>query len=426
MINHLKKPGKQWITGLLLLSCHLAAARDQLLNIDSCYAMAKRNFPLVQQYALIEKSAEYSIENARKGYLPQINIAGQASYQSAVTRIPISLPNMDIPSLSKDQYKLYGEVVQPLTDLFTVKDQQDLVQANANIEVQKIEVELYKLKERINQLFFGILLIDAQLTQTELLKKDIRSGIDKTNVAIVNGIAIKSSADNLRAELLKADQKIIELKAARKGYIEMLALFTGLSIDDNTLLEKPVQQLASNTINRPELKLYELQKRTFDIQQKLVTAKNRPRFSLFLQGGLGRPALNMLSNDVNGYYIGGVRLNWNLSGFYTYNREKQLLSVNQQSLDVQRETFLFNTNLSMLQQNAEITKIQQLIATDNDIIRLRENIKNTTQTQLTNGTATTNDYLVAVNAEDQARQNQLLHQVQLLMAQYNYLVTTGH
>jgi len=426
MINHLKKTGKQWLTGLLLLSFHLAAAQDQLLNIDSCYAMAKRNFPLVQQYALIERSTEYSIENARKGYLPQINLAGQASYQSAVTQIPISLPNMDIPSLSKDQYKLYAEVVQPVTDLFTVKDQKDLVQANTAIEVQKIEVELYKLKERINQLFFGILLIDAQLTQTDLLKKDIQSGIDKTNVAITNGVAIRSIADNLRAELLKADQKIIELKAARKGYLDMLALFTGQTIADHTVLEKPAQQIVSNTINRPELKLYELQKSTFDIQQKLITAKNRPRFSVFLQGGLGRPALNMLSNDVNDYYIGGVRLNWNLSGFYTYNREKQLLSVNQQSLDVQRETFLFNTNLSMLQQNAEISKIQQLIATDNDIIRLRENIKNTTQTQLTNGMATTNDYLIAVNAEDQARQNQLLHEVQLLMAQYNYLATTGN
>jgi hypothetical protein len=91
---------------------------------------------------------------------------------------------MDIPTISKDQYRLYGEVSQSITDLFTVKDQKEYINTNSEIETQKTEVELYKLRERINNLYFGILLIDAQIQQTELLKKDIQSGIDKTNVAI--------------------------------------------------------------------------------------------------------------------------------------------------------------------------------------------------------------------------------------------------
>lgn len=396
------------------------------LNIDSCYAMAKRNYPLVKQYALIEKSKEYSIDNANKSYLPQFNIAGQATYQSEVTKVPISIPNVTIPELSKDQYKLYGEVSQPITDLFTVKDQKQLVRANSEIETQKIEVELYKLRERINNLFFGILLIDAQIQQTELLKKDVQSGIDKVNTAIANGTALKSTADNLKAELLKANQRTIELKANRKGYADMLSLFINQTISENTTLVKPSPQIISNAINRPELRLYELQKKTFDVQSKLITAKNLPRFSLFFQGGLGRPALNMLSNDVKGYYIGGLRLNWNLTGFYTYNKEKKILALNQNGLDIQKDVFLFNTNLNLQQQNSEVTKVQQLIETDNNIITLRESIKNTTKNQLENGTATTNDYLTAVNAQDQAQQNLLLHQIQLLMAQYNYQTTSGN
>lgn len=396
------------------------------LTIDSCYTMAKRNYPLVKQYALIEKSKEYSIDNVNKSYLPQFNIAGQATYQSEVTKVPISIPNMSIPELSKDQYKLYGEVSQPITDLFTVKDQKELVKTNSEIEVQKIEVELYKLKERINNLFFGILLIDAQIQQTELLKKDIQSGIDKINTAIANGTALKSTADNLKAELLKANQRTIELKSNRKGYADMLSLFINQTISENTTLVRPSPQIISNAINRPELKLYELQKKTFDVQSKLITAKNLPRFSLFFQGGLGRPALNMLSNDVKGYYIGGLRLNWNLTGFYTYNKEKKILALNQNALDIQKDVFLFNTNLNLQQQNSEVTKVQQLIETDNSIITLRENIKNTTKNQLENGTATTNDYLTAVNAQDQAQQNLLLHQIQLLMAQYNYQTTSGN
>jgi outer membrane protein TolC len=172
--------------------------------------------------------------------------------------------------------------------------------------------------------------------------------------------------------------------------------------------------------------LYDLQKKTFDVQSKLITARNLPRFSLFFQGGLGRPALNMLSNDLKGYYIGGLRLNWNLTGLYTYNKEKKILALNQNGLDIQRDVFLFNTNLNLQQQNSEVTKVQELIETDNSIITLRESIKNTTKNQLENGTVTTNDYLTAVNAQDQAQQNLLLHQIQLLMAQYNYQTTSGN
>lgn len=398
----------------------------QSITLGNCLEMAKQNFPLIKQYGLIEKSKEYSVDNANKGYLPQFNIAGQATYQSAVTQIPISLPNMDIPTISKDQYRLYGEVSQSITDLFVVKDNKKLIETNAEVETQKVEVEIYKLRERINQLFFGILLIDEQLKQTDLLKKDIQSGIDKTNVSIQNGTATKSSVNILKAELLKANQRTIELKATRNGYAEMLSHFIGTVIDENTTLLKPAPQLVSNTINRPELKFYNLQKKTFDLQRKLITAKNLPRFSLFFQGGLGRPALNMLSNDVQGYYIGGLRLNWNLTGFYTYNKEKKILTVNQRLIDIQQETFLFNTNLNLRQQNSEITKVQELIETDSDIISLRESVKHTTKTQLENGTATTNDYLISVNAEDQARQNLILHEIQLLMAQYNYQTTSGN
>ena len=417
----------KWLFALLLLCSHWTLAQTgYVLSLDSCLEMAKQNYPLIKQYTLIEKTREYSIANAQKGYLPQFNLSGQATYQSDVTHIPISLPGMDIPTLSKDQYRLYGEVSQSITDLFIVKNQTDFVNTNSEIDLQKTNVELYKLRERINNLFFGILLIDAQIRQTELLKKDIQGSIDKTNVAISNGVALKSTADNLKAELLKVNQRTIELKATRKGYAEMLALFIGKPIDENTIFEKPIPPIVSNSINRPELKLYDLQKRAFDVQSKLITSKNLPRFSFFFQGGLGRPALNMLNPDTKGYYITGLRLNWNFTGLYTYNQEKRILSLNQNSIDIQRETFLFNTNLILKQQNSEITKVQELIATDNEIISLRESVKNTTKNQLTYGTATTNDFLTALNAEDQAKQNLILHEIQLLMTKYNAQTTSGN
>ena len=427
MIKIVNKQKAKWLIVLMLICGHWAMAQqNNSLTLDNCLEMAKQNYPLIKQYTLVEKTKEYSITNAQKGYLPQFNIAGQATYQSDVTQIPFSLPGMDIPTMSRDQYRLYGEVSQSITDLFTVKDQKEYINANSEIEVQKTEVELYKLRERINNLFFGILLIDAQIQQTELLKKDIQSGIEKTNVAIANGIALKSTADNLKAELLKTDQRTIELKAARKGYTDMLALFINNPIDENTVLEKPHRQMLTNTINRPELKLFDLQKKSFDAQEKLITAKNLPRLSAFFQGGLGRPGLNMLDNDFQGYYIGGLRLSWNITNFYTYKNEKKMLANSQSMVDIQRETFLFNTSLTLKQQNADITKIQELIKTDKSIVTLRESVKNTTKNQLTYGTATTNDYLIAVNAEDQAKQNLILHEIQLLMTEYNTQTTAGN
>lgn len=151
-----------------------------------------------------------------------------------------------------------------------------------------------------------------------------------------------------------------------------------------------------------------------------------PRLSLFLQGGFGRPALDMFSNSFDPFYITGLRLSWNLSGYWTSKNERSQIIINQTGVQIQQETFLFNTNLTLSRQSTEILKMQELIASDSEIILLRENIKKVTQTQLENGSATTNDYLTAVNAEDQARQNRILHEIQLLLYQYNIRTTIGN
>lgn len=421
----------------LLLSWLFASVglSAQTLKIDDCYRMAREIFPLVKQYELIEKTKEFSIENAQKAYLPQIGVYAQATYQSEVTKIPLDFEALKpilgnnvptIPEISKDQYKFYGDISYSLTGLVTNKNQSDLVKANAEVEKQKLEVELYKLRERINSLFFGILLIDEQIAQTELVKKDIQSGIERAEVAVKNGVALRNTADNLKAELLKIKQRATELQATRKGYADMLSMFIGQKIDEHTVFEKPFLPTISNEINRPEIELFALQNRAFDLQNRFITNKNLPRLSLFLQGGFGKPALNMFGDNFDPYYLTGVRLSWNLSGLYTTQNERKQVATNQASIKLQQEIFLFNTNLALSQQRAEISKMQELITDDSEIIKLRENVKNATQTQLENGTATTNDYLIAVNAEAQARQNLILHEIQLIMYQYNAKTTTGN
>jgi len=419
---------KKYVLMMLLgcISVTLQAQVLQSLSLDSCYVWARLNYPTIQQLQLITNSSQYAIENAAKGFYPQLSINGQATYQSDVTQVPIKLPGLNLPVISKDQYKLYGDISQTLYDGGAIKLQKDLIQANATIEKQTIEVELYKLKERINQIYFGILLVNEQLLQSELLHQDLMRGSERTRSAIANGISLKSNADILQAEILKLGQRVIELKSMRKAYLDMLGLYIHRQLDEQTVLKSPASPVLLSTIKRPELLSFDYRNKLLDIQRRQIDARSKPKIGLFVQGGYGRPALNMLNNEFDFYYIGGVRLNWSLSGLYTSKNEKTILIVNHQLLEAQKETFLLNTNLILQQQNAEITKLEELIKADDEIITLRNKIKNTALAQLENGVINTADYLREVNAEDQSKQTRLLHEIQLLLARYQQQVSSGN
>lgn len=414
------------LLSVMVLLGGLRLEAQTILRIDSCLQWARDNYPLVRQQQLIERSRDLSVENASKGQLPQLSLGGQASYQSEVTKLGISLPGFTPPELSKDQYRLYAEVNQPLTDLQTINRQKDLIRSNGEVEKQKLEVELYKLKERVTQLFFGILLMHEQEKQVELMMADITAGLEKTQVAVSNGTATKTNIYLLEAEMVKAKQRIKEMVAVRESYEEMLSLFTGKQFSGTVILERPGLLTESTEMKRPELKLYELQYTNLKLQEKLLKAKNWPRFSLFLQGGVGRPALNMLSNDMDPYYIGGLRLGWNIGQLYTQKADHKLINLQQQTVALQKETFLLNTRLSITQQDGEVRKYNSLITGDQELITLRERIKKTSQLQLENGVISANDYITYVNAEDQARQGLLLHEVQLLMVRFGRELLKGY
>jgi outer membrane protein TolC len=362
------------VISCLSLAAPLVKAQEKALTIREAYQLARRNYPMIRQQGLIDKARDYSVSNAAKGYLPQLSVLGQATYQSAVTefKLPVSIPGVEFPTINKDQYKVYGEVNQVIYDGGNVRTQVRSHEATAQVETQKLEVELYKLNERVNQLFFGILMLDEQMKQNELLKKDLGLGIRKVQALIDNGTAFKSNANTLKAELLKADQRMIDLNASRKAYLEMLGMLTAQQLGDSAVLEKPGDIAVAATVNRPELRVYEAQNRSLDIQSQLIDVRNRPKLNFFFQGGYGRPALNILSNGFDPYYMTGVRLNWSLSGLYTMKKDRQLIQNNRDAIQLQKETFLFNTNLTARQQNAELDRFRQLLATDDEIITLRE------------------------------------------------------
>lgn len=397
--------------------------KAQSITLDSCYVWARENYPLIKQYELIAKSKEYTLQNISKGYLPQININGQATYQSDVTQLPKGIPGVSV--LSKDQYKIYAEVNQVIYDGGVLKEQKKLQESNSMVAGQQLEVELYKIQDRINQLYFGILLIDEQLKQIALTQNDIQLGLRKINAQIANGTALRSNADVLKAQLLKAGQQMTELNFKRKALTEMLALFVNKPLDEKTIFIKPENITSSGEIKRPELIMFDYQNKIFDAQNSFLSAKNRPKLSFFVQGGYGRPAFNILSNNFDPFYIAGLRLTFPLSGFYTIKNERELINIDRESTEVQKNTFLFNTRLAIKQQTADISKFYDLLKTDDEIITLRTNVKKSALAQLENGVINSSDYLREVNEEDGARQNKILHEIQLLVAQYNERNTTG-
>lgn len=414
---------KRYLMSILLAMTLSACFAQDSLTLEECYALAETNYPLLKQKRLIELASEYSLGNTAKASLPQIALGGQATYQSEVTRIPVEMPGVE--PLSKDQYRVFTEVSQPIYQGGLVTQQKRLEALSAKADTEKLQAELYALRGRINDLFFGILLMQKQMELTSLKKADLAAAVRKIEASVSNGTAIPSAASVLKAEVLRVDQRLIEISTSADAYRTMLGLFINQSITDDTRLAMPIIGALSKSIDRPEMRAFESQKLVIEANKSLLTARRRPKIELFVQGGYGRPGLNMLENEFDFYYLGGLRFTWAVSALYTLKKEREILDIRQQSLDVQKETFVFNTTLQLSQHESDIARLQKLLEVDRDIIALRKQVRETAEAQLEQGVITSPDFIREVNSEDEARQNHALHQIELLLAEAKYRFTSG-
>lgn len=424
------KNRKSGIKNILLLALFFAARSllaQQILTIEECQQKARDHYPLIKQRGLIDLSEQYTMSSIVMAWYPQITFNIQATYQSEVTRIPVTLPGVNIPTLAKDQYLASFDITQTIWDGGATRSQERVVEANFELERQNLEVTLYTLRERINQLFFGILTIDEQLKQLDILEKDLQTGLALVNAFLQNGTALQSDVDMVQVEILNTSQKRAELTSLRKAFATMLSAMTDERVDDNALFAKPeepaVNRLAG--ITRPEMTLFSRQKNLFDAQLKNIADRAAPKLQLFVQGGYGKPGLNMLSNTFDPFVLGGIRLKWDFGNMYSSRIEITLLKNNKRILDVQRETFEFNTNLQLTQAWQEVQKAKELMQTDEEIIQLRHRVKIAGESKYANGVYTVNDLVKDINAESQSRQAKILHEVQYLMSVYHYKVTAG-
>ena len=421
----------------LILSGFLSV-NAQGLAVETCQEKAKANYPLVKQYGLIEQTAKYNIDNANKGYLPQLTLSAKITYQSDVTQIPSSLGTVlsslthqpfSFPSLPKDQYQALLEATQVIWDGGVISTQNKITKAGAEVEKQKLEVDLYTLNDRVNQLFFGILLLDEQLKQTEILKNDLKTSYDRVAAYKTNGVAVQADLDAIKVEQLNTDQRTSDIQNTIKTYCLMLSALTKLDINEKTELKKPEidwSTLKNVNVHRPEISLFDAQGKLYDNQKNLILSANRPKVGAFVQGGYGQPGLNMFTIGFSPFYVGGVRFSWNISNLYSQKANLIKLDLSKKAVDIQKETFLFNNDLVTKQQQNEIEKLQSTVTNDNEIIRLRQNIKNATNARLDNGTASVSDLVRDLNAENQAKQLKSLHEIQLLMNVYQLKNNTNN
>jgi outer membrane protein TolC len=415
---------------LILLTGAVALhAQQPTFSLEQAYQLARTNYPTAQQLPLLDETNRLQISNLNKNYLPTLEFNAQATYQTQVTALPIELPGLDIPTISKDQYKATLDLRQNLWDGGITTRRKAIQNASTQVEKQRTEVELYNLQSRVNQFYFNVLLADEQLRLNEILQSNLKARIQKAQAAVANGTSTKANLNSLQAEQLNAETQAIDIRAGRHTAVQSLSLLLKTDLAENTIFTKTNESFTKNqnNITRPELALYQYQNQLLAAQSDLISTRNLPRLSAFATGGYGRPGLNFLDNDFTTYAILGASIRWNFSELYNgkSNNDRQLLTIQQQQVELQKQTFLLNTNTQLSQLQNDIARLQELLQKDRQQIALRESIRQTAEAQLDNGIITSADYLIELNAENQARLNLTVHELQLQLAQVNLRVTIG-
>lgn len=406
-----------YVLCILLISCFPAFSQ---VRLEDCLEQTRANYPLVKQYDLIEKSAGYSIENASRNYMPQLSVSGKASYQSEATSLPFEIPGYGKFGLPKDQYQVVAEVQQVIWDGGNVKAAKDMARASKEQAVQQLNTNMYALNERVQQIFFGILMLDCQIEQNEILRDNLTRNLLVVESCFRNGTAQQSDIDAINVEILNAEQQEVKMKYARKSYIDMMSLFTGIQYPDSVTFEIPedVSRPAVGVNNRPELQLFTARENVLAVKDKSVYSGFMPRLGIFLQGGYGNPGLDMFKDEFRPFYVAGVRFSWNFGKLYTLKNDRRDIQTSRMLIDAERNTFILNTKIQAAGENRNIDALREQIGKDEEIVRLRTRIRKAAESGNRNGTKSVTDMLTEINKEYIARITLECRKIEMIMAIY--------
>lgn len=416
---------------IVALALSTVAGAQDSITLDFCYQQILKTYPLARQAGLLEKSSDLRYKNLNKSYLPQFNVNGSATWQNEVTEVviplPANLPQLQGPTIPKDQYKLTLDVSESIYDGNVVNYQKKLEKLNLNVDKKNVDASLYLLKEQINQFYFNILLVQQNIKLLQETKKQLGAKLSEVESLVKNGAMLKMNVDLIRAEIIKLDQNIYELSMDRLTNTGMLSELISLPLDENSMFKAPAIALpVMNFENkRIEFEVYNIQKERVGLLKNMVTTKWNPKISAFGQFGFGRPGYNFLSSDIAPMAMLGARLTWNPWNWNANKNEKINFDIQGDIIKNQQETFDKNIRVATRKNMADITKLTELLVKDQELINIRADITQTVSAQLTNGVITSSDFILRVTEETQARMGLEIHKIQLIKAKINYLYNTG-
>lgn len=413
----------------LLCGCLLAGlSAGAQVTLDECRRLAREHYPEIRQYDLVRRTEEYTLSNARRAWLPQLSLAAQATWQTEVPSFPNALAGMlaqqgiDMPGMNKDQYKAALELNQTLWDGGKSEADKRIARAEAAEQARSTDVDLYALQGRVDNLFFGILLLDERIAQTRLTLDLLRSNLEKVRALQRNGVAMQSDADAVEAELLTVNQQLTQVTASRDSYRRMLEIFTGRPLGGERLERPDASEPRSMESSRPELALFDATADKLTAQERLVKAATRPCFGLFAQGYYGYPGMDyfqsMMSPDWSWNAMAGVKMSWNFGAYYTRKNSLAKLRTAKEQVEMQREIFLFNTRLQTAEESGDIARLRKALADDDRIVALRRSVREAAESKLRNGVIDTDDLLRKITDEAAAATARSAREIELLKTIY--------
>lgn len=413
---------------LLVITSLLGVATLSAQTLDQCRQMARENYPEIAQYDLIARTEQYNLSNAARAWIPQLSLSAQATYQSATPTYPeafdaiLSANGIDMAGIRRDQYKVALDVSQTIWDGGQSKANRTLAEAEAAEQRSAVDVSLYDLMQRVDNLYFGILLLDERVAMTEALIGVLESNLRRMQSYLDNGVAMQSDVDNIEAELLSAKQTLGEVEASRASYRRMLEIFIGEPLSDTQLSRPAMTEVKSRTSARPELDLFEAREGHIAAQRRAINSSVMPRFAAFAQGYYGYPGMDMFKSMVSPEWslnaMVGIRMSWNIGAFYTKRNNLEKLNAQEAQIAIQRDVFLFNSRMQTAEEDGEIARLKEALEEDDRIVELRRNVRMAAESKLENGVIDATDLLQKISDETRATINRSTHQIELLRAVY--------
>ncbi len=421
---------RNYFIGFLLLisTLNFGQSRTELSLLDA-YSLLEKNYPILQNSGLLEQIYQKEIQQLDIAKKPQLFIKADGRIQSQSVSLKSDNPmfpiEIDQPIWS---VKTYAEAQYSILDGGRNEAQRTLKEVKLKADLQNIEVNRFALRERINQLFFGITLLREQSKLFDISLKDLEVRKAQVAAGLEMGVLLES-------ELTKIKVKELEIKSMQDnvgfqvaGLVNTLSILVGEEISNEAKLNFPI--ISSPTeipkLNRPEQEYFKLQREAILAQSAIVDVEKKLQLSAFAQAGIGYPnPLNFLADEVAPYGILGIQMNWKIADWNKSKVDKEILSLQSQKLSQAQETFNFNLNSKKAQYQADVNRLLFLIEQDEKIANLQGEILKQLAAQLEEGVITSSEYITQVNAELLSRQNLLIHQTELAKLQVGFWSERG-